>query len=79
MLDAEDSVNSSDIDVKFAPYVARVLLDDWASSFKNKKLRAFKPSDVKWPSKIVYPPFKVAVDNISQLPMILKKPKIQGV
>lgn len=75
MLDSEDSVNSTDIDVKYAPYVARVLLDDWASSFKNKKLRAYKPCDIKWPSKIIYPPFKVAVDDPSDLPLILKKPK----
>lgn len=76
MLDDESRAISSTIDEKFAPYVARLLLADWASSFKNKKLRCFKPRNVQWPAnKLIYPPFLTAVNEPSALPSILKTSK----
>lgn len=73
MLDEETVMSGTGLDEKYAPYVAEVLLAEWASSFKNKRLRSLKPQGIKWPSKPIYPPFLTCVDKPSALPSILIK------
>lgn len=67
--------SSSDLNEKYAPLVARLLVADWQSSFKNTKTRCYRPSNVDWPKNnmIFYPPFYTAVDEPSDLPSILMK------
>lgn len=65
--------NGSGLDEKYAPYVAELMLAEWGSNFKNKRLRCYKPRGVKLPSKSIYPPFLACVDNPSDLPSILIK------
>lgn len=75
MLDKERDTNGSGLDEKYAPYVIEVLLAEWASNFKNRRLRCFKPQGVKWPPKPLYTPFLTCVDKPSALPDILIKSK----